>query len=47
MLEKHVDFQRANELVGKSSPMLLVGAANVLSGEFKAFSSRRDRINAK
>jgi NTE family protein len=47
MLEKHVDFQRANELVGESSPMLLVGAANVLSGEFKAFSSRRDRINAK
>ena len=27
--------------------MLLVGAANVLSGEFKAFSSRRDRINAE
>jgi NTE family protein len=47
MLEKHVDSQRANELVGESSPMLLVGAANVLSGEFKAFSSHRDRINAE
>ena len=46
MLEKHVDFQRANELVRESSPMLLIGAANVLSGEFKAFSSRRDKINA-
>jgi NTE family protein len=46
MLEKHVDFQRANELVWESNPMLLVGADDVLSGEFKAFSSRRDRINA-
>ncbi|MDP8972350.1 MAG: patatin-like phospholipase family protein [Actinomycetota bacterium] len=46
MLEKHVDFQRANDLVGESSPMLLIGAANVLSGEFKAFNSRRDKINA-
>lgn len=25
---------------------MLVGAANVLSGEFKAFSSHRDEINA-
>lgn len=46
MLEKHVDFQRPNELARDSSPMLLICAANVLSGEFKAFSSRRDRINA-
>lgn len=46
MLEKHVNFHWANELVRESSPMLLIGAANVLSGEFKAFSSRRDRINA-
>ena len=46
MLEKHVDFRRLDELVKQSSPMLLIGAANVLSGEFKAFSSRRDRINA-
>jgi len=46
MLEKHVDFGRLDELVKPSSPMLLVGAADVLSGEFKAFSSRRDRINA-
>jgi NTE family protein len=46
MLEKHVDFGRANELVKESSPMLLIGAADVLSGEFVAFSSYRDRINA-
>ncbi len=45
MLEKHVDFQRANELVQPSSPMLLLGAVDVLSGEFKAFNNRRDKIN--
>jgi NTE family protein len=45
MLEEHVDFERLQELVEPSSPMLLVGAVEVLSGEFKAFSSRRDRIN--
>ena len=46
LLEKHVDFGRINNLVKQSSPLLLVGAANVLSGEFKAFSSHRDKINA-
>jgi len=45
MLEKHVDFARLGELVEPSSPLLLIGAANVLSGQFKAFSSRRDRID--
>ncbi len=45
MLERHVDFQRANELVQPSSPMLLLGAVDILSGEFKAFNSRRDKIN--
>jgi NTE family protein len=45
MLERHVDFERIEELVKPSSPMLLVGAADVVSGEFKAFSSYRDRIN--
>jgi NTE family protein len=47
MLEKHVDFQRANELVQPSSPMLLLGAVNILSGEFKAFNSRRDEITVE
>ena len=46
MLEKHVDFGRINDLVKQSSPLLLVGAANVLSGEFQAFRSHRDKINA-
>jgi NTE family protein len=44
MLEKHVDFERIHKLVKPSSPLLLIGAADVLSGEFKAFSSRRDKI---
>lgn len=45
MLERHVDFGRIQQLIRPSSPMLLIGAANVVSGEFKAFSSYRDRIN--
>jgi len=44
MLEKHVDFEGLDKLVKPSSPLLLIGAADVLSGEFKAFSSRRDKI---
>ena len=46
MLEKHVDFGRLNQLVQSSSPMLLVGAVDILSGDFKAFNSRRDSFNA-
>ena len=45
MLERHVDFGRIEELVKPSSPILLIGAADVVSGEFKAFSSHRDTIN--
>jgi NTE family protein len=45
LLERHVDFGRIQRLVQPSSPMLLIGAADVVSGEFKAFSSYRDRIN--
>ncbi len=47
MLERHVDFGKANDLKTPSSPMLLIGAADVLSGEFKAFSSYRDRIHVE
>ncbi len=39
MIEKHVDFRRIEELLKPSSPLLLVGAVNILSGEFKAFRS--------
>jgi NTE family protein len=45
LLERHVDFGRIQELVEPSSPMLLIGAVDILSGDFKAFSSRRDAIN--
>lgn len=46
LLEKHIDFERIEELVNPSSPMLLVGAVDVLTGEFKAFNSLRDKIQA-
>jgi NTE family protein len=46
MLERRVDFGRLADRDGQAGPMLLVGAVDVLSGEFKAFSSRRDRITA-
>lgn len=45
MLDRHVDFERIGELAGPSSLMLLVGAVDVLSGVFKAFDSRTDRID--
>jgi NTE family protein len=38
-IERHVNFRRIKELVRPSSPLLLVGAVNVLSGEFKTFRS--------
>jgi NTE family protein len=45
LLERHVDFGTIKDLVKPSSPMLLIGAADVVSGVFKAFSSYRDTIN--
>jgi NTE family protein len=47
MLEKRVKFKKIGTLLNGSSPMLLVGAVDVLSGEFKAFNSRRDEITAE
>jgi NTE family protein len=44
MLERRVDFGR---LAGRpDGPMLLLGAVDVLSGEFRAFNSRREAITA-
>ncbi len=37
ILEKLVDFDKIKTLINDSSPDLLVGAADVLSGEFKVF----------
>jgi NTE family protein len=43
MLERRVDFGRLAAGAG-GGPMLLVGAVDVLSGEFRAFNSRREAI---
>ena len=47
MLERRVDFQGVNVQPEESYPALLVGAVDVLTGEFRAFNSRRDRISAE
>src|ERR687894_1087064 len=44
MLERRVDFGRIEVQPEDSYPVLLVGAVDVLSGEFRAFNSRQDRI---
>ena len=46
-LERRVKFEEIGTPLKASTPMLLVGAVNVLSGEFRAFNSRRDRIGAE
>jgi NTE family protein len=47
MLERRVDFEKVAVQPEGSYPVLLVGAVDVLSGQFKAFHSRRDRISAE
>jgi NTE family protein len=47
MLEELVGFEEIETPLQDSSPMLLVGAVDVRSGEFRAFNSRRDRIGAE
>ncbi len=47
MLEDHVGFEEIETPLQDPSPMLLVGAVDVCSGEFRAFNSRRDRIGAE
>jgi NTE family protein len=46
MLRSQVDFGRIEIDSSGHHPVLLVGAVDVLSGEFRTFSSRRDRITA-
>jgi NTE family protein len=43
-LQRRVDFDRIQINPDGAQPMLLVGAVDVLSGEFKAFNSRHERI---
>src|ERR671911_1980042 len=45
MLERRVNFGEVGVQPEGSYPMLLVGAVDVLSGEFRAFNSRRDKIS--
>ena len=45
LITRHVDFDAPP--LGPDHPMLLVGAADVLSGQFRAFDSRRDRISVE
>jgi NTE family protein len=44
MLERRVDFTDVEVQPENSHPVLLVGAVDVLSGEFRTFNSRRERI---
>ena len=47
LLSSYIDFQSLDEMIEPSSPVLVIGAANVLKGEFKKFSSLRREIQAK
>ena len=47
MLERRVDFAKVGLQPEDSYPALLVGAVDVLSGEFKTFNSRRERITQR
>ncbi|HEV2745227.1 MAG TPA: patatin-like phospholipase family protein [Rubrobacter sp.] len=44
MLERRVDFAGLGVQPESAYPMLLVGAVDVLSGEFRTFNSRQERI---
>ncbi|TCK21285.1 NTE family protein [Pseudonocardia endophytica] len=44
LLERHVDFTRIAADPDAAFPLLVMGAVDVLTGDFRAFSSRRERI---
>jgi NTE family protein len=46
LLRRQVDFDRIEPDPQARLPMLLIGAVDVLSGQFRAFNSRRDGITA-
>jgi NTE family protein len=46
MLGRQVDFGRIEADRAGQYPVLLIGAVDVLSGQFRTFNSRRDRITA-
>jgi NTE family protein len=47
LVRRHLDFDALPSLVEPDSPVLLVGAADVLQGAFKVFSSARQEIKAE
>lgn len=46
LLARHVDFDAITPDPGGTDPLLVLGAVDVLSGGFRAFSSHRERITA-
>jgi NTE family protein len=46
LLRRHLDFDRIEVDSRAQLPALLLGAVDVLSGQFRAFNSRHDRITA-
>lgn len=46
LLERHVDFDAITADPDRLEPLLVLGAVDVLSGDFRAFSSYRERITA-
>ncbi len=47
VIRKHVPIDRLPEVVKTDSPVLLVGAADILEGSFKIFSSVREEIKVE
>lgn len=46
-LESHIAFDELPNLIQPDSPVLLLGAADVLTGELKKFNSRQDKIRVE
>lgn len=46
LLERRIDFDNLDVVDDPAQPMLLLGAVEVASGDFRAFNSRRQRITA-
>jgi NTE family protein len=46
-LESHIAFDQLPDLIRPDSPVLILGAANVLTGELKKFNSRKGEIQVE
>ncbi len=47
LLETYIDFGEIKALITPASPVLLLGAANILTGEFKKFNSLNNEIRVE